>query len=421
MKEELLTAFVREYGERKFRKITKHVRSSKYTTRLQLVSVNDNSLPSGEEIVASVQSNIKYAFSSGDTLLAASMLLLHNIIEKMIEYSFEPDEQQVKEVESEIIKKVYSMSYSGSSNKILKIAQDKIQVILEMDEDKTTDTDYKLFKAIIRTSKLASQDTVLEFNERQRFEFILFLYAYSFNRLYELKPELERLIWMNVQCNVFMYLIDYANKNSLDKHIENEVEDFINSRAELYDSEIDIMKSKGNKLPTKVLNTIFESPFELNPTDSNNLSNYMILQTILREPISQLNIVTKQIIDFDYNLGSELKYKQIITNFMDNNPHVDIDSLKIIFTHPKQCKKIYHSSQISGDIPRGSEFLKAASSIDKIKNQKTLLVGAFILFDKWIKTYKEKYGENSLTNESLLLVEHQILQTNKHLENQLKK
>lgn len=118
----LLNEYLSEYGNRKFRNISKHINTSKHTTRLLLVSVNSQSLPTGESIVTSVQSNIKYTFASGDTLLAASMLLLNNIIEKMSEFSFEPNDATVHKVESEILKKISTISYSGSSNMILKKA-----------------------------------------------------------------------------------------------------------------------------------------------------------------------------------------------------------------------------------------------------------------------------------------------------------
>lgn len=110
---ETLNNFVRIYGERKFNKISTDIINSKHTKRLFGKSVKSGTMPIGNDFVTCVASNIKYSFSKGDTLLAASLILFTEWID-LYELFHEVSLNEIKTVENDIIGKVNDMSFSSS-------------------------------------------------------------------------------------------------------------------------------------------------------------------------------------------------------------------------------------------------------------------------------------------------------------------
>lgn len=275
--------------------------------------------------------------------------------------------------------------------------------------EKTNDTDYKLYQAIINAANSCEEQSEIISNQAKKFELILFFYAHSFDKLYGLKPELEDLIWIRIQSKVYGHLIDYSNDNGIDNYLDIDINigDFINKRAELYFSEVKKMKSIKYYFPAKLVYSIFESPLETHPSDNFDLAKEVKLESILAQPLSYLNTVAKKIIDFDLNFGNDLKYKEVINDLNANNT-INFEALEIVITLTDECKKLFHPSEISGNLPHGREFIQAVKTIKKFKNSKNyLLLGSLIVFDKWVDSYTSKY---KISKEHLLLTEHQILQ-----------
>lgn len=295
---------------------------------------------------------------------------------------------------------------SSALNKEIKIRQNS-------DNLESNDTEYKLYQTILYATKMVADHPEFRFNEKQKFELILFFYSYSFGKLYELAPELENLIWMEVQSNVYMYLLEYGTKHDLGNEINIDIGDFVNQRGELYSSEVQIIKSSNDTIPTKLIHCVFENPLNPKPTESHNLTNYVMLRSILNEPFSLLDNIGKKIIDTDLNFGNELKYEEYIKEFRKDNPQIELAPLKPLILNAEECKKIYHYSSISGSIPKGRDFYHAAKTVNILESasEEVVLLAAFFVFDKWIDAYKEKYGYESISKEHLLLIEHQIVQT----------
>lgn len=110
---EILNNFVRIYGERKFNKISTDIINSKHTKSLFGKSVKNGSIPTGTDFVTCVASNIKYSFSKGDTLLAASLVLLTEWID-LYDLFHDISLNNIKAIENDIIRKINDMSFSSS-------------------------------------------------------------------------------------------------------------------------------------------------------------------------------------------------------------------------------------------------------------------------------------------------------------------
>ena len=68
--------YKKEYGTRKYEKIKTHITNSRHSKRLIKESIQKGFIPTGQDFIETVMSNMRYSVASVETIMAASITLM---------------------------------------------------------------------------------------------------------------------------------------------------------------------------------------------------------------------------------------------------------------------------------------------------------------------------------------------------------